>query len=40
MKEDISIEELCSNLPEYYARYLDIIRNMKFDEVPKYDELK
>lgn len=34
----VSIEELCEGLPEEFSKYMNIIRNMQFNEEPKYEE--
>ena len=39
-KQKITIEELCSGLPDQIAEYLKICRAMKFDETPEYEKLK
>lgn len=39
-KERMSLEELCCGLPEEFAKYLKIVRQMKFGEQPRYSELR
>ena len=39
-KAKISIEELCSNLPEEICDYMNYVKNMNFDENPNYKYLK
>ena len=40
LKSRIPIEELCLGFPPEFAKYLSIVRNLKFDEEPPYSALK
>jgi casein kinase 1 len=40
MKSDTPIGELCRDLPEEFAKYLQIVRNLEFTEPPRYCELR
>ena len=40
IKNDTSIEELCSDLPEEFASYLKIVRNLQYEQEPDYSELR
>lgn len=40
MKEEVSLEELCENIPRGFMTYLDYTRNLRFEEEPNYKFLK
>ena len=39
MKKNISIEELCSNFPYEFVKYLEYVKQLEFDEEPNYNML-
>lgn len=40
MKEEVKLDELCQDLCPCFEAFMAQLRNMEFDEKPKYDELK
>ncbi len=40
MKQSISIEVLCENLPQEFSLYFKYVKNLKFEEEPNYAYLK
>ncbi|KAK2952138.1 putative Casein kinase I [Blattamonas nauphoetae] len=40
MKRDTPLSKLCEGLPEEFQRYMDIARNLRYDETPPYFELR
>ncbi len=39
-KANISLEELCSDVPEEFRKYMDYVRTLKFDGKPDYSRLR
>ena len=39
-KQTLSCEELCSNIPIEFARYIELCRQLKFEEEPPYLEMR
>lgn len=37
-KSAITLQSLCSGLPLEFAKYLQLVRNLEYDEEPPYDE--
>jgi serine/threonine protein kinase len=40
MKQSLPVEELCAGLPEEFATYINITRNLKFKQKPNYYQLR
>lgn len=40
MKESITAEELCTNLPAAFTEYMKSVRSMEDDEIPDYRRLQ
>lgn len=40
MKQEISVEELCADLPPEFARYMHYVRQLQEDERPDYRHLR
>ena len=38
-KQCTSVEELCDGMPKEFAEYMNICRNLEFEEEPPYDKL-
>jgi serine/threonine protein kinase len=36
LKQQISVDELCAQMPEEFNKYLNIVRNLEFEDQPKY----
>ena len=39
-KLEFTSEELCKGLPSAFAKYLNEVKNLRFDEKPDYDKFK
>ena len=39
-KKQVPLDELCSELPSLFRRYLEYCRRLRFDETPDYDYLR
>jgi len=38
-KQEVKITDLCEGLPKQFAAYIDAVRKLKYEELPKYDYL-
>jgi hypothetical protein len=36
LKQQISVDELCAQMPEEFNKYVNIVRNLEFEDQPKY----
>ncbi len=40
LKQQINVDELCAQMPEEFNKYLNIVRNLEFEDQPKYKILR
>lgn len=40
IKLKTSIEELCEGCPQEFAKYMNYVRNLAFDEKPQYSQMR